>query len=108
MLQTLRRDPLPLLVAVFSALLCACAVAGGGPVQLLGVLPPILLVLALACERYPGEQLIHRLAERHRSRRPRGARRLSPRHRAEPSIPWALLLLATCRKLRGPPVALAF
>ena len=105
--QTLRRDPLPLLVAVCSVLLCAVAVAGGGPVQLLGVLPPILLVVALACDRYPGEQLIHRLAARRPARRRKGAEQLVPRHRATPAIARALLLLATSRKLRGPPLALA-
>ncbi len=105
--RTLRRDPLPLLVAVCSVLLCAVAVAAGGPVQLLGVLPPILLVVALACDRYPGEQLIHRLVARRRRRRRRDTERVVGRHRPAPAITRALLLLAVSRKLRGPPLALA-
>lgn len=105
--QTLRRDPLPLLVAVCSVLLCAVAVASGGPVQLLGVLPPVLLVVALACDRYPGEQLIHRLLERRRPKWPKGADQFVWRHRAAPALVRALLLLAGSRTLRGPPLELA-
>jgi hypothetical protein len=32
--------------------------------DLLGILPPLLLVVALCCGLYPGEELIVRLAER--------------------------------------------
>ena len=108
MLRTLRRNPLPLLVAACSALLCACAVASGGPVQLLGVLPPILLVVALACDRYPAERvLLHLVVRRRQKKRPTAAALPAPRQ-AGPGVARQLLILAASRRLRGPPAALAF
>jgi len=107
-LRTLRRNPLPLFVAASSALLCAVAVASGGPAQLLGVLPAILIVVLLACDRYPGEEAIRRLAERYRPGRRVSAASSPPSGRwTELSASRRLLLLATCRTLRGPPAPLA-
>jgi hypothetical protein len=99
---------MPPLAALSSVLLCACAVAGGGTVELLGVLPPILLLLALACDRYPGERLILRLANRRADPRRRPARVPVPRRFAEPLAHRRLAFLAYCRPLRGPPAALVF
>ncbi|HEY7255942.1 MAG TPA: hypothetical protein VH476_04595 [Solirubrobacterales bacterium] len=98
---------MPLLAALASVLLCTCAVAGGGPVELLGVLPPILLVVALACDRYPGEHLILRFADRRTKQRRRPARVPAARRLAESPARRRLAFLAGCRPLRGPPAALA-
>ncbi|HWB68623.1 MAG TPA: hypothetical protein VG518_01470 [Solirubrobacterales bacterium] len=70
--------------------------------SLLGVLPAVLLALALLCGRYPGESIVVRLAGRRRAPRrspvPEPARRYSG-----PSITRQRLLLASSRSLRGPP-----
>jgi hypothetical protein len=108
MLGRLRRDPLPLLVAACSVLLCVCAVASGGPAQLLGVLPPILLVIALACDLYPGEQVILRLSRRRRRHWLRATSMPARSRTIWPPVRRELRFLATCRRLRGPPPDLAF
>ena len=54
------RTRTPLLAAALSALLGLCALLAGGPTEILGVLPAILLLVALACGRYPGEEVIKR------------------------------------------------
>jgi hypothetical protein len=92
-----------LLLLVFGGLLTLCAWQAGGPTEILGTLPAILLVLALAFNRYPGEELIARLAQRLRRPLPRpvsvklarqGVVALAPR----------VLLLAGVRPQRGPPL----
>lgn len=98
-----RLNPVPFLLLVFSALLAVCAWLAGGPTEILGMLPAILIALSLAFERYLGEELIERLA-----RRLRRARAVAdvpgPAFRwALDSTHRALLLLAGSRQLRGPP-----
>lgn len=103
MRATRRLNPVPFLLLVFSALLALCAWLAGGPTEVLGILPAILIAFALAFERYPGEQLIERLARR--LRRPRAAATAAapPSRWALDSTGRALLLLAGSRRLRGPP-----
>jgi hypothetical protein len=72
--------------------------------DLLGVLPPLLISILLICGRYPGEDLIVRLAERGRS----PARARAPLALAlgdcEPAkLPTRLRFLRSIRPLRGPP-----
>jgi uncharacterized protein YcnI len=72
--------------------------------DLLGILPPLLISILLICGRYPGEELIVRLAERGRSR----ARSRAPLVLAigddEPvKLPTRLHFLRSSRPLRGPP-----
>lgn len=77
--------------------------------DLLGILPPLLIAVLLICGRYPGEELIVRLAE---------CRRFKPRARvalllAMPSGKpgWStarLRFLRSSRPLRGPPSRLSF
>jgi hypothetical protein len=68
----------------------------------------VLIVVALACDRYPGEQLILRLANRRTAQWRRSAGTPALRRLVEPIARRQLALLAYCRPLRGPPVALAF
>ncbi len=98
-----RLNPLPFLLLVFGGLLTLCAWLAGGPTEILGTLPAILLAVALAFNRYPGEELIARLAERFRQPRPRPVSVSMPR-RGAGSIAPRLLLLAGVRQLRGPPL----
>lgn len=91
------------MLLVVGALLTLCAWQAGGPDEILGTLPAILLAICLAFNRYPGEELIARFAER--SRRPK----LRPISVALPQRSAAafgprLLLLAGVRPLRGPPL----
>lgn len=96
---------MPFLVIACSALLLGSALFGGGPQEILGVLPAILLLLGPAIGRYPGEQTILRIARiRSRPRRRRGARPVRPQTRA---VADRLILLATSRPLRGPPARVA-
>lgn len=99
---------LPLLVGALSALLIACTLIGGSPEEILGALPAILLVLALACGRYPGEEVLHRLAFGHRGRRrPKAPAAILPLRPRSASISDRLSCLAGSRPLRGPPPLLA-
>ncbi len=77
--------------------------------DLLGILPPLLIAVLLICGRYPGEELIVRVAAR---------RRFKPRARVAlllampPGKPgWSmtrLRFLRSSRPLRGPPSRLSF
>jgi hypothetical protein len=100
-----RRLLLPLLVGALSALLVVCT--GGSPEEILGALPAILLVLALACGRYPGEDVLHRLAGARRVRRPQAPAAILPLRPRSASISDRLSNLAGSRPLRGPPPLLA-
>ncbi len=99
-----RLNPVPLLLAIFAALLTLCAWLAGGPTEILGTLPAILLAVALAFNRYPGEELIARLAERFRRPKPRPVSFDLPAQRDVAAIRKTLLLLAGTRQLRGPPL----
>jgi hypothetical protein len=102
-----QRLPIPLLVGSLSALLVTCTLIGGSPEEILGALPAILLVLALACGRYPGEEVLHRLAAVRRGRRPKApAAILPPRPRSASISEWLSRLVGS-RPLRGPPPLLA-
>jgi hypothetical protein len=98
---------LPLLVGALSALLVVCTLIGGSPEEILGALPAILLVLALACGRYPGEDMLHRLAGARRDRRPKASAAILPPRPRSASISDRLSYLAGSRPLRGPPPLLA-
>jgi hypothetical protein len=98
-----RPNPLPFLLIVFGALLTLCAWMAGGPAEILGTLPAILLAVSLAFNRYPGEELIARLAQRFRRPKKRPISVALPRHCASAFSPQ-LLLLAGVRQLRGPPL----
>jgi hypothetical protein len=98
---------LPLLVGALSALLVACTLIGGSPEEILGALPAILLALALACGRYPGEDVLHRLTRARRARRPKAPAAILPLRPRSASISDRLSCLAGSRPLRGPPPLLA-
>ena len=95
--------PVRFLLAVASGLLVVCALLSGGPAEILGVLPAILLALALSFERYPGEALIARAVTR--NRRSRGRGQVLPRcpEIATATLSARLTLLAGSRPLRAPP-----
>lgn len=99
-----RFNAIHLMLLAVGVLLTLCAWQAGGPTEILGTLPAILLVLALAFNRYPGEDLIARIARRFRRPRPR------PRSVSVPApatlVAPRLLLLAGVRRLRGPPLPL--
>jgi hypothetical protein len=72
---------------------------------LLYLLPPLLLVLALATRRYPGERALLALmgrSERHR-RRPRIAGAAPPRPRPRATLPRGGRLIASSLAVRPPP-----
>jgi len=72
--------------------------------DLLGILPPVLIAVLLICGRYPGEELIVRLAERRRPRVRARAPLALARGREEPAeLPTRLHFLRSSRPLRGPP-----
>ena len=98
-----RRSPIPLLVALLSALLIGCVWLAAGPEEVLAAAPAIALAVALAFNRYPGEKLIASLARRLRPRR-RPVSRIAPGPRADSLFGLTLLLLAAVRPLRGPPL----
>ncbi len=104
-LKTLTEQRLlvPLLAAVLSALLIFVAVFGGSPEEILGVLPAILIVFALACGRYPGEDVLHRLAAPRKTRRPKAPPAIAPLRPGRAAVSDRLAALAGIRSLRGPP-----
>lgn len=100
-----RLNPIPFLLLVFGALLTLCAWLSGGPTEILGTLPAILLAVSLAFNRYPGEKLIARLAQRFRRPKKRPISAALPSRNAT-SLSPQLHLLAGVRQLRGPPLSL--
>jgi hypothetical protein len=100
--QVLRKlGSVPFLVVTCSALLLGCAVFGGSPQEILGVLPAILLLLGPALGRFPGEEAILRLARaRHRPRRVDAPVAVRP---AVLTLTDRMVLLTSGRSLRGPP-----
>lgn len=101
-----RFNPVAVLLLPLSALLTASALLAGGPVELLGTLPAILLAAALAFDRYPGEDLIERIARRLRPRRAAVAATVI-RRAPEAAALRLLASLSGCRSLRGPPLSSA-
>lgn len=99
-----RINPIPFLLAVFSGLLAFCALAAGGPEEILSVAPAVLLALALSFNRYPGERLIERVARHFQAARPRPTPLLPSRWESPAAIGKRLLLLTGARPLRGPPL----
>jgi hypothetical protein len=76
--------------------------------DLLGILPPVLIAVLLICGRYPGEELIVRLAERGRSRtRTRAPLALAIGDEEPGKLPTRLRFLRSVRPLRGPPPRLS-
>lgn len=103
-MQVLRRlNTIHLLLLGFGALLTLCAWQAGGPDEILGTLPALLLALALAFNRFPGEELIARLAQRFRRAKPRPTSVRLPRH-GTTTVTARVLLLSGVRPLRGPPL----
>lgn len=100
-----RLNPIFFLLVPFSVLLTLCAWQAGGPDEILGTLPAILLVACLAFNRYPGEELIAKLAQRFRRPKHRPASIRRPRQSSVFLAP-RLALLAGVRQLRGPPLPL--
>jgi hypothetical protein len=98
-----QRVLIPLLAAVLSALLVSATAFGANPEEVLGVLPAILIALALACGRYPGEDVIHRLAAPRRTRRPKAPPAIAPLRPRRAEASDRLASLAGIRSLRGPP-----
>lgn len=97
-----RRNPAPLFAALGGALLVLCILMAAGPGEVFAALPLIALLVALVFKRYPGEQLIERLARRLQKRRRRPVSVALP-SRAEPLAHRLLTFLAAVRPLRGPP-----
>ena len=106
MSRPFRLKPLPVLLALVSALVIGCISLAGGPEEVLAALPLVGICLALAFDFYPGEELIARLARRQPSRRaahrPAVARRTPPRALR----PRGSALMAFNLATRPPPVAL--
>jgi hypothetical protein len=99
-----QRVLLPFLAASLSGLLVAATLLGGGPEEVLGALPAILIALALVCGRYPGEAVIHRLAAPARqARRPQAPATIAPPRPRRAAASDRLAGLAGIRSLRGPP-----
>lgn len=97
-----RLNAIHFLLLAVGALLTLCAWQAGGPTEILGTLPAVLLVLALAFDRYPGEELIARIARRFRRPKPRALSVRVPRPAT--AVAPRLDLLAGVRPLRGPPL----
>lgn len=76
--------------------------------DLLGILPPLLIAVLLICGRYPGEELIVRLARRRRFKRRAPAVLLFVPANRPGRLPTRLRLLRSSRPLRGPPPRLSF
>jgi hypothetical protein len=100
-----RLNPIFFLLVLLSILLTLCAWQSGGPTEILGTLPAILLVTCLAFNRYPGEELIARLAARFDRPKRRPIRARQPLN-APAILAPCLSLLASVRQLRGPPLPL--
>jgi hypothetical protein len=100
-----RLSALHFLLLAVGALLTLSAWLSGGPSEILGTLPVVLLAVALACNRYPGEELIARLGKRLRRPKPRPVSIGLPAGSAAIRAP-RLLLLAGVRPQRGPPLPL--
>lgn len=98
-----RLNPLLLALLAFGGLLTLCAWLAGGPSEILGTLPLLLLLVALAFDRYPGERLIERLSRRFQ-RPPRPTSLAAARRYAAPISIRLLATLVVARPLRGPPV----
>lgn len=93
------------LLLALGVLLTLCAWSAGGPTEILGTLPAILIAVSLAFNRYPGEELIARLAQRLQRPRRRPVS-VSVPHRSLGFVGPRLLVLAGVRQLRGPPLSL--
>lgn len=94
---------IPLLVGALVALLVACTALGGSAEEILGALPAIFIAVALALGRYPGEQVIQRLAARRIRRRPKAPTAILPLRSRLVVVARRLADLAGSRPLRGPP-----
>ena len=94
---------IPLLAGVFVSLLVACTLLGGGGEEVLGALPAILIVAALALGRYPGEEIIQRLAGLRTGERPKAPAAILPLRPRFAAASQRLSYLAGSRPLRGPP-----
>lgn len=97
----------PLLVGVLVALLVTCTLLGGSAEEVLGALPAILIAVALALGRYPGEEILQRLAARRGAKRPKAPRAILPLCPRFAAASHQLADLAGSRPLRGPPALLA-
>lgn len=98
-----RLNPLLLALLAFGGLLTLCAWLAGGPSEILGTLPLLLLLVALAFDRYPGERLIERLGRRFQ-RRPRPTSVALPARHSEPLGAHFVAYLAAVLPQRGPPL----
>jgi hypothetical protein len=106
--QRLTEPSLAVLTFVVMAMLVAVTYLGGGPDAILAVLPIALLIGALLAGRFPGEEVLAELREvlRKPSRRRAESRLALPR--ANPvGVSLPLVLLATARALRAPPIRMA-
>ena len=97
---------IPLSVGTLVALLVVCTMLGGSAEEILGALPAIFIVVALALGRYPGEEIIQRLAAR-RGKRPAAPLAILPLRPRFGAVSRQLADLAGSRPLRGPPARLA-
>ncbi len=93
----------PLSTGAVVTLLVAATLLGGGPEEVLGALPAILLAVFLACGRYPGEELVLRLAAPRRGARPRATTAILPLRPRWRGLSPRLAFLAGSRPERGPP-----
>lgn len=103
MLRELRVNRVHGLLAVVGALLIGCVLLAGGPEEVLAALPLVAILVALGCNRYPGERLIERIAGRRRGRVRRTPSVTPRRERLEVPVP-SLGRLSGTRDLRGPPL----
>jgi hypothetical protein len=100
------RALIPLLVGALVALLVACTALGGSAEEILGALPAIFIAVALALGRYPGEEIIHRLAVRGTRKRPKAPAAILPLRPRPLAVARQLADLVGSRPLRGPPALL--
>jgi hypothetical protein len=93
--------------AASALLFCALLVGHGGGAVATGalhVLPAVLLVLALACGRYPGERVLARLRRAPSWRRLRAASARAPRQCPTTPLRGGRLIAASLAG-RAPPLA---
>ncbi len=97
---------IPVLGGALVLLLVLCTLLGGSAEEILGALPAVSILVALVLGRYPGAEIIERLAARG-AERPKAPLAILPLRPRFAAASHRLADLAGSRPLRGPPALLA-